>query len=188
MDSQLFTGKLVRLAALEPEKDAEAFARWSRDAEYSRLSDAAPAHPFLAKSIQEEMSKWEERENGITFVIHTLADDRTIGFVELDGIAWTHGEAFVGIGIGERADWGRGYGTDAMRVLLRYAFTELNLHRLSLTVFEYNPRALRCYEKAGFVTEGRERQCLSRDGRRWDQIFMGSLKSEWEQRSHESQV
>ncbi len=86
----------------------------------------------------------------------------------------------MGIGIGERDYWGRGYGTDAMQVLLRYAFDELNLHRVSLGVFEYNTRAIRAYEKAGFVVEGRGPQELHRDGRRWDMIFMGILREEWQ--------
>jgi len=69
-----------------------------------------------------------------------------------------------------------------MRILLRYAFEELNLHRLSLSVFEYNSRAIRSYEKAGFVIEGRARQFLNRDGLRYDMIFMGILRDEWKER------
>ena len=71
--------------------------------------------------------------------------------------------------------------------LLRFAFTELNLRRVSLTVYEYNPRAIRSYEKAGFVVEGRVRQCLNRDGRRWDMLCMGILKEAWEQQNFKSQ-
>jgi RimJ/RimL family protein N-acetyltransferase len=114
-------------------------------------------------------------------MIRALDGDRLIGFVGLGGIQWNNGDAFVGISLGERQDWGKGYGTDAMRVLLRYAFDELNLHRVSLDVFEYNPRAIRSYEKAGFTVEGRCRQYLHREGKRWDLIFMGILREEWEQ-------
>ena len=67
-----------------------------------------------------------------------------------------------------------------MRVILRFAFTELNLHRVSLTVFDYNQRAIRSYEKAGFRMEGRQRGFLKREGQRWDLIYMGILRSEWE--------
>jgi RimJ/RimL family protein N-acetyltransferase len=90
------------------------------------------------------------------------------------------GTAGVGIGIGEREYWGKGYSTDMMRVILRYAFTELNLNRVTLNVFEYNPRAVRSYEKAGFVVEGRERKAIHRDGKYWDVLFMGVLREEWE--------
>ena len=108
-----------------------------------------------------------------------LEDDRLIGYIGLEGDIFPHGEAFVGIGIGERELWGKGYGTDAMKVILRYAFQELNLRRVSLDTFEYNPRAIRSYEKAGFVHEGRAEDFLYREGRRWDLIFMGILREEW---------
>jgi len=70
-----------------------------------------------------------------------------------------------------------------MNLILRFAFCELNLHRVNLNVFEYNPRAIHCYEKVGFKHEGRLRQCLNRDGRRWDLVYMGILRGEW-QESH----
>ena len=178
----LFHGELVRLVAPNPETDAEVMARWSRDSEYSRLLDADPARLWSAGQIKTHMEKeWEkDSRNDFFFLIRTLADDRLIGLVGLDGIRWTHGDAWVGIGLGEREYWGKGYGTDAMQVILRYAFTELNLHRVSLNVFEYNSRAIGSYEKVGFTIEGRVRRFLHRDGQRWDLIFMGILREEWE--------
>ncbi|MCJ7660780.1 MAG: GNAT family N-acetyltransferase [Anaerolineales bacterium] len=101
----------------------------------------------------------------------------------MDGVHWSHGDSSVGIGIGEREYWSKGYGTDAMNVILRFAFDELNLYRISLNVFEYNQRAIRSYEKVGFVVEGREREFLRRAGRRWDMIFMGLLREEWAQKN-----
>ena len=179
MTDDLFTGQLIRLSAMDAEASAEWFARWDRDAEYMRLLDSDPHRLMTAKQIKAAIEKDEAESQEIQFAIRTLAEDRLIGFVALDGINWPHGDSFVGIGIGDRAYWGRGYGTDAMRVLLRYAFTELNLSRLSLNVFSYNQRALRSYEKAGFVVEGRQRQALQRDGQYHDLIFMGVLRDEW---------
>ena len=179
----LLEGQLVRLVLPEPKIVGEAFAKWSRDAEYSRWLDTAPARQYLAKPAQEWWEKVleEQKANHFLFMICTLTGDRLIGFVELDDVQWTHGDTFVGIGIGEPDYRGKGYGTDAMRVILRFAFMELNLHRVSLDVFEYNPRAIRSYEKVGFVVEGRKRQVVNRDGRRWDDIYMGILREEWEQ-------
>jgi RimJ/RimL family protein N-acetyltransferase len=179
--SNLFHGNLVRLAALDS-SHSEAFARWSHNSEYSRLLDTAPARPW---GIQQNQDFWEkelekDQPDLFLFAIHTLAADRLIGFVELDGIQWLHGDCYVGIGLGEPDVWGQGYGTDAMRVILRYAFAELNLQRVTLNVFEYNPRAIRSYEKAGFKHEGRLRQFLHRNGQRWDLIYMGILRAEWE--------
>lgn len=183
MTENIFQGQLVRLGADEPATVAAAMVRWSRDSEYYRLLDDEMPH---LRSTQ-EWQAWMEKEleddqpyRGNFFSIHTLEGDRYIGFVGLGGIAWHHGEASIGIGIGEREFWGRGYGTDAMRVILRYAFTELNLFRVSLGTFEYNARAIRSYEKAGFVLEGRIRQTVNRAGRRWDLLCMGILKEDWE--------
>jgi RimJ/RimL family protein N-acetyltransferase len=179
MNEGLLAGKLVRLIACNP-ADAEIVARWSRDTEYHRLGDNDVAYPQTVKQARE----WLERENdrGFRFIIRTLGDDRLIGGIGLWIESWAHGEAWVGIGIGERDYWGNGYGTDAMRLILGYGFTELNLQRVSLGVYAYNPRAIRSYEKCGFVREGLMRGDCQRDGRRWDSIFMGILRQEWLQR------
>jgi RimJ/RimL family protein N-acetyltransferase len=179
MNHNLFTGQLVRLAALNPEKDAEAIARWSRDTEFQRLADSDPAYPKSVKDTRQWLEEWSSASDGFRFAIRTLADDRLIGFIGLGGVQWSQGDSWVGISIGERDYWGRGYGTDAMQVILRYAFTELNLQRVSLEASADNPRAIRSYEKAGFVLEGRQRERERRDGRYGDSIFMGILQEEW---------
>jgi len=183
MRNDLFRGKLMRLTAENAQTMAEAMSKWSRDTEFWRLLASEAARTFSVKSNKEWFEKelGKEQPDQFFFAIRTLEDDRLIGTIGLVGIQWTHGDAFVGIGLGEREDWGKGYGTDAMRVILRYAFRELNLHRVSLDVFEYNPRAMKSYEKAGFAYEGRARRMLLRDGKRWDMAFMGILKEEWEQ-------
>jgi RimJ/RimL family protein N-acetyltransferase len=86
----------------------------------------------------------------------------------------------VKIGIGSPSDRGQGYGSEALRLLLRYAFAELNLFRLSAFAPEYNPVALHIFRKAGFVQEVCRRQALNRDGRRWDLVYLGLLREEWE--------
>ncbi|PJF44100.1 MAG: N-acetyltransferase, partial [Phototrophicales bacterium] len=85
----------------------------------------------------------------------------------------------VGISIGQPSYWDQGYGTDAMRVLLRYGFYEINLHRIELKVYSFNERAIRSYEKLGFQKEVVARQAIFRDGQYHDVIIMGLLRSEW---------
>jgi len=177
MNQKLFEGQLVRLIPLDPEKHAEKISAWGKDSEYQRQLDISPAALFNTKLVQ----SWFEHEgDDHSFMIQTLDGDQLIGFIELGGFDWAAGTTWVGIGIGERDYRGKGYGTDAMKVLLHYAFTMLNLHRVNLNVFEFNRRAIRSYEKAGFKYEGTERERIFKEDRRWDVIDMGVLKSDWE--------
>jgi RimJ/RimL family protein N-acetyltransferase len=178
MPAELLYGSFTRLVAANAETDAEAFVRWRRDSEYLRLFDSGPARMWNLAKAKAELND-PPVDHWFLFMIRDLADDRLLGLIDLDVDAWPHGNGWVGIALGDRADWGKGYGTDAMRVLLRFAFTEINLHRVSLNVFGYNARAIRSYEKAGFVVEGRARQRLRRDGQWWDMVYMGILKEEW---------
>jgi len=181
MNNELLIGKLVQLAAEHPQIIAETFSRWGRDSEYSRLLDNDPARMSSIMRNKDWLDRVLEKEtiDEAYFLVRSLADDTLIGFVGLFAIQWSHGDAWVGIGIGDRQYWGKGFGTDAMRVILRYAFTELNLHRVTLGVFAYNTRAVRSYEKAGFTVEGRLRECIHRENRRWDEIIMGILREDW---------
>lgn len=180
LQNDLFRGRLVRLAAPNTKLMSQLYSRWGRNTEFKRMLDTTPAYLYSEKGTQ----KWFENEQDklvpdlLIFLIRTLEDDKVIGDIELDRPTH-HRDAFVGIGIGDPDYWSKGYGSDAMRIILRYAFQELNLHRVSLNVFEYNPRAIRSYEKVGFKIEGRYRQFINREGRRWDIIMMGITYQEW---------
>ena len=184
--NDLLRGSLVHLTNEDPEAVAKLEVRWQRDTEFHRLADSDPAELSSAKVIKEHFEKRMEADspNRYSFSIRTLADDRLIGFVGLYLPQPSGCDAWVGISIGERELWGKGYGTDAMRLILRYAFHELNLHHVSLALHEYNTRAYRSYEKAGFRPEGRMRQDQLREGRRTDTLFMGILRAEWEASNH----
>ena len=179
--NNVLTGKSVRLSAFDPEEMSKAYPRWNLNSEYQRLLNSSIHSMQSSKAAL----KWMEEEVGelspssYYFSIRTLEDDKLIGELGLDVVDWSGRDAFVGLGIGEREYWGKGYGTDIMNVLLRFAFTEINLYRVTLTVFEYNPRAIRSYEKAGFRQEGRLRKLINKEGKRWDIFFMGILREEW---------
>lgn len=177
MSANPLEGHLVRLVLPDLERDPDNMKDWERDSEFSRLAEAFPAH-IGEKGLHRQMLE-DELKTDIWFMIETIKNGKIIGNVDLSDIDGTSGNAWLGISIGDREYWGCGYGTDAMLVLMRYGFEVLNLHRITLNVFEYNQRAIRCYEKVGFKVEGRERQFLNREGRRWDLIFMGILRSEW---------
>ncbi|GAB4541887.1 MAG: GNAT family protein [Anaerolineales bacterium] len=179
---EIYTGSLVRLSAFDPEEMGKAYAEWNRDSEFKRLLDSDAARLHSAKSGADFFQKMLDEATAANhfFAIRTLSDNRLLGDIGLDVVNnWMGRNAFVGIAIGKREDWSKGYGTDAMTLLLRYAFAEINLNRVTLCVFEYNPRAIRAYEKAGFTHEGRLRGALLRDGKRWDMLSMGVLREDW---------
>lgn len=179
--NNILKGKLVQLAAVDAEEVSKHFEDWNRDAEYKRLLDTDPPRLNSAKAVKEWLEKELDKIGNTMywFTIRTLADDQLLGDINLEVTRWNARDAFVGLGIGPRDFWGKGYGTEAMNLILRYAFTELNLYRVTLDVFEYNQRAIRSYEKVGFHHEGRQRGMLQREGRRWDMFFMGILREEW---------
>ena len=182
MNMQLFEGERVRLTPHDPEKDAEIESRWTHDPEYMRLLSADPVRPLSPGQIKKkyEEAEKEKSQNRFSFAVRTRADDRLIGLVRLDRIEWNNGAGWLALGIGAAEDRGQGYGTEALRLILRYAFDELNLHRLSASTFEYNTGALRFLERAGFAVEVRRRQAIQREGRRWDDLFLGILREDWE--------
>jgi RimJ/RimL family protein N-acetyltransferase len=180
----LFESEHICLGPINFEKDPEIEARWSEDADYLRmvsLEPARPSSPAQIKKMYEDIEKGqEENKNLFYFTIRMRADDRLIGFARLDWIDWSNGCGYVALGIGDPNDRNQGYGTETLRLLLRFAFDELNLYRLAAIIPEYNAAALRLFEKAGFVEEVRRRQAVNRFGRRWDLLHLGVLRNEWE--------
>ena len=177
----LFRGELVRLTAESPEALAKLETRWQRDTEYHRLADDEPARMWSEKKHKERLAKRIEAgpdEGYFSFSIRALDTERVIGVTMLR-VDWLNADALFGIAIGERDHWGKGHGTDAIRLVMQFAFCELNLRRLTLGVNGYNLRALRSYEKVGFIKEGVIRADILREGRRTDSVYMGLLREEW---------
>lgn len=175
--NHLYTGALVKLTSQDPETDSKIMAVWHRDSEFFRLGYGRMAEPWNAAKLKGRLEYSSDNEP--QFGIRTLADDVLIGQMGIY-LDLVHGDGHVWILIGDRNYWGKGYGTDAMRVMLRYVFEELNLHRVSLRTFGFNQRAIRSYEKLGFKHEGKSRLALDKMGQRWDEVWMGLLRNEWE--------
>jgi len=176
---QLFKGEKVKLVPLDLEKEMKYWEEWDLDSEYQRLLNDAPAVPVSGSLAKEHFE--ENNGSGALFMVHTVADERVIGFIELAGFDWAARSGWVGIGIGDPDYRGKGYGTEAMQLVLDYAFRGLNLNRVSLNVFAFNKRAIRSYEKCGFRYEGTQREVIFKEDQRWDIIDMGILRTEWEQ-------
>lgn len=174
----LFRGERVRLTAITQE-DLPTLARWHNDAGFLRLLDARVAKPQTTAELGKWLDDAQRSPNGYLFAIRPLEREDLLGWIELDGILWNQGVAWLGIGIGDREHWGQGIGGEALRLALNFAFNELNLRRVQLTVFAYNDRAIALYERLGFVREGAYREFLSRDGERYDMYLYGLLRREW---------
>ena len=168
-------GELVRLRARE-EADAALMYRWVNDwATIQYLGQRYPrSHAFEAKWVTSGDPSYAHSQ----FVIETLADRTPIGWLGLHDATPENRCAGLGIAIGEQAFLEGGYGTDAMRVACRFGFEMMNLNRIELTVYDWNPRAIRVYEKVGFRTEGVVRDGIFKAGK-WNQlVFMGLLRGE----------
>lgn len=179
----MLIGERVRLRAFEA-GDAETVWRWYQDHEFSVLDgNIYGASLETIRAFVQSMGSPAYAD--ASFGIET-EDGALIGLIRLKRAAAEDRHADFGIAI-ERAHWSRGYGTDSTRTILRFAFEEMNLHRVSLGVLDYNTRAQRCYEKCGFRVEGRERQARFRSGRWCDLILMGILQHEFDA-PHEDRV
>ncbi|MCA1056421.1 GNAT family N-acetyltransferase [Rossellomorea aquimaris] len=179
--NQLLTGDALYLTGFMAGDEVQ-LMKWGRNERVQRALDAVPYRP---KST-EDMKRWmgEQEQNGYRFAIRLKRDDCLIGYVELDGILWAHRVSGLSILIGEEYQ-GKGYGREAMECLMAFAFSELNLHRIQLTVFSYNDPAIRLYESLGFIKEGSFREFLQRDGKRHDMQLYGMLEEEWRNRTRE---
>jgi RimJ/RimL family protein N-acetyltransferase len=174
----MIKGRLVNLRGVELD-DLDRDVRWVNDTEVTRhLNMRYP----LSRSAEEEWLKGVAVRPGsyesINFAIETK-DGIHIGNLGFHEVHPEDRKARLGIMIGDKDYWSKGYGTDAMLTFLRFAFDEMNLHRVDLTVDAENERALACYRKCGFVEEARLRQERYSSGRYFDQLVMGILRGEF---------
>ena len=170
----MLEGKLVRLRAPEP-SDAERARLWMNDPEVTRyLTWRYPVPsgetPWLAQA----------RTPDFVSLAIEAKDGQHIGAINLHRIFREDGTAGLGIIIGEKAYWSSGYGQDAVRTMLRFAFGEMNLRRIWLTVLAEHALGIACYLRCGFVEEARLRQDVYRGGRFHDFVLMGILREEFD--------
>lgn len=176
-------GERIRLRAMERE-DLPRFTEWLNDPEVYAFLDMI--YPF---SLEEEQS-WYENTLKLPPAEHPMVIEvkegegwRAVGNCQMGRINWRNRSSEIGLFIGDKDYWNKGYGTQVMQLMLRHGFDTLNLNRIFLRVYEANQRGVRVYEKVGFVHEGRMRQAEFRDGKMMDVLIMSVLRSEWEERA-----
>jgi RimJ/RimL family protein N-acetyltransferase len=178
LGNRLIRGEKVYLGPLRVD-DAPRFAEWFADLEFLALLGTNPLRQMTLQTEQQWLEAQVKNENSYQFGIYTCSDNEIIGSAGLHAPHWRNRSAELGIAVGNKAFWGKGYGTEASRLVLNYGFWELNLHRISLLVYAYNHRAIRSYEKLGFVHEVVRREAVYRDGHYYDILVMSLLRHEW---------
>ena len=181
--TQLFEGKDIRFGPIDFEKDPEVESKWTHDASFLRLYESEPARPMSAAIVKKRYEKlekdMEDDKDFYHFMIRAREDDRLIGKAMIHRIEWANGNCTIRLGIGAPDDRRKGFGAQAAQMLLRFAFSELNMFRVTAYIPEYNEGGLALAKKFGFVEEVRRRKSLERDARRWDLLVRGLLKDEW---------
>jgi RimJ/RimL family protein N-acetyltransferase len=177
---EFIEGRSVMLRRHVP-ANVTAFQRWYSDPEVARLARYQDG-PMRPDEIDRFFQLRALGTESLTMAIHEATTDRLIGSCAFSQVDGENGSAMYHITIGEKDMWGRGLGTEATQLMLDHAFGTLGLHRIALTVFAFNERAIRAYQRCGFVIEGRSRESIWRDGRWWDELAMSVLSSEWHER------
>jgi len=176
MQNPFIVGDRIYLRPLEMD-DIDSFITWLNDQDVRHyLNRTSPLNRIREKDFVENLYK-DDRD--IVLGIVLKENDQLIGNIALHRISIPYRHAGLGIFIGNKDCWSKGYGTEALRLMMGYGFDQLNLHRIFLTVLGFNARAIRAYEKVGFKREGVFREHIYRDGKYHDIYYMGILESEW---------
>jgi len=169
-------GKLVRLREYHKD-DIPTLWKFVNDVEIRKNLISGIPYPWRF----EEEEKWYEEQSAkgdlYNFAIERKEDEKYIGGCGITKVDWKNSVATVGIFLGKKY-LSQGYGSDAMRVLVKFIFDQMNIHKVILHAFSFNKRAIRSYEKVGFKVEGNLRKQIFRDGKYHDEVIMGLLKGE----------
>ncbi|MFC4560208.1 GNAT family N-acetyltransferase [Virgibacillus kekensis] len=174
----MFQSKRLRLRKVEKD-DTEQYHKWRNDMDVMESTN-----PALDLYSKEETRQFVENvligsSSSKSYIIMEKESGTVIGITSLINVDLKNRNAECIIDIGEKEYWGRGYGREALELLLHYAFQELNLHRISLKVFSFNEKAIHLYKKLGFIEEGKSRESLFRNGKWHDILHMGILREEY---------
>lgn len=172
-------GKKVRLRAIRNEDLDEMLDMFSDFEQVRQFVFPGPPFPPTRKDEQNFIESNSMMKETYNFAIETL-EGEYIGGCGIPKIGWVSRVAMVGIWLGREEFQGKGYGSDAMRVLCRFLYDQVNVRKIALTVYGFNKRAIRSYEKVGFRVEGRLREAMYRNGSYHDVIWMGMFQDEFE--------
>lgn len=175
----LLSGPNVRLTAIR-DADLETIEGWFNDVRFLRFYDMIPALPKQQREVKKFLDSFLDNNEKYIFAVRCRESEAIIGIAGFYDIIWSNGVATLFIGIGEDRYKSRGWGKEALQLLLDFGFNELNFYRIQLYVISYNKVAVNLYESQGFIREGKHRNFVLRDGKRYDLYLYGLLKEEWQ--------
>lgn len=161
------------------EEDLDLYHKWRNDLEVMQFT--SPSLDVYQKETTRNFVNQVILGNDTakSYIMVEKDTEVSMGIVSLINIDYKNRNAECIIDIGEKEYWGNGYGTEGLKILLDFAFYEMNLHRVMLKVFSFNERAVKLYDKIGFEKEGVSRECLFRNGEWHDIVHMGILQEEY---------
>jgi len=181
----MLKGKRVRLVPLE-RKHIDLFLKWFNDPE---ITQYITMYKPMTRDMEEEwFNNLKHKEDAVYFSISVDSEEESdiiIGNCAIHDINAKNRACSCGITIGEKKYQNIGYGTEAMEMLVEYGFNTLNMNRIELSVYDFNSRAFKTYQKVGFVEEGRKRQARYHNGKYQDEIMMAILREDWENKVKE---
>lgn len=178
MRHPFLTGNRIYLRGIEKEDLSGRFFEWANDKEVTQFLYMG-AFPNNLENLEKMFEDIKKNDTDIAFMIVDKDTDREVGFCGFHRVLWVHKNAEYRIFLGEKDYWGKGYGREATKMMLRYGFELLNLNRVWLGVNSEHKRAVNSYRKCGFVDEGVLRQDIYRNSKYYDNLRMGILREEY---------
>ncbi len=175
--SRFLEGENIYLRALSLNDVTEEYLSWLNDEETTR-GLASGVFPSSIDELLRFVESVVNNKNVVMFAVCDNTNDRHIGNIKLDQFDWVSRTCELGLLIGDKTYWGRGIGTEVCKLALNYAFTDLNIRKVTLAVYENNPSAIRVYEKLGFIREGQLRKHIFEGGTYFDKFYMGIFREE----------
>jgi RimJ/RimL family protein N-acetyltransferase len=183
-NTSLFNAEKICITALDAKEDAPTLATWTQDSRYIPISDDAPPHPMSAaqaeKMLDELLKEADQKRNAFWFGIRTPDESELLGIIGLGWVDWSNGAAYMQLSMKDLAEYSQPSTEEALALMQRYVFYELQMHRLSLTVPAYNEGLIAALQRMGFTEDVRRREAVYRFGHRWDSVHFGLLAVDWQ--------
>ncbi len=187
----LFQGNMIQLTAVDPEKDAALISSWTTSPEFVKRYFDGIFRTYttveVKKLFKEKLKKADESRQDYYFAIRENEDEKMVGLLHFGWIMLSNQSAWFNMYFSSLEDFEK-YSSEVLKMALRYGFMELSLHRLCLTLPSYDEDNILLYEKAGFLRETQSRQAVFHNGRFYDLLTYGILRSEWKKLQMEGQL